>query len=69
VEVQKELPWWSLNAKWQIMQNQAVIFGILTQIPIDETMQRFINKHTVDLGNVQRYKKKEKAKVTGCQIS
>jgi hypothetical protein len=51
------------------MQNQGVIFGILPQPPIDETMQNFINKHTVDLENVQSYKKKEKGKVVGCQVS
>jgi hypothetical protein len=51
------------------MQNQAVIFGILSQPPIDETMQNFINIHTLNLENVQSYKKKEKGEVAGCQVS
>jgi len=57
---------WS-HAKWHIMQNQGVIFGILIQLPIDETMQNFINKHTVDLENVQSYKRKGKGR--SCRMS
>jgi hypothetical protein len=34
-----------------------------------ETLQNFINKHTVDLENVQRNKKKEKGEALGCQVS
>jgi hypothetical protein len=50
------------------MHNQALIFGILSQQPIDKIMQNFINKHTVVLENVQSYKKKDKGEVVGCQI-
>jgi len=32
---------------------------------IVEALQSFINKHTIDLENVQRSKKKEKGEVTG----
>jgi len=35
----------------------------------DETLQNFIYKHTVDLENVQKNKKKEKGEVTGPQVS
>jgi hypothetical protein len=65
----KSGPRWWLNAKWQIMHNQALIFGILSQGPIDKTMQNFINKHVVDLENVQSYKKKDKGEVVQCQVS
>jgi hypothetical protein len=34
-----------------------------------ETLQSFINKHVVDLENVQRSKKKEKGEVPRCQVS
>ncbi len=51
------------------MHNQALIFGILSQGPIDKTMQNFINKHVVDLENVQSYKKKDKGEVVQCQVS
>jgi hypothetical protein len=35
----------------------------------DETLQNFINKHIIDLGNVQRNKKKEKGEFIGHQVS
>ncbi len=35
----------------------------------NETLQNFINKHIVDLENVQRNKKKEKGEFPGCQVS
>jgi hypothetical protein len=35
----------------------------------DETQQNFIYKHTVDLANVQKNKKKNNGEVTGCQVS
>jgi hypothetical protein len=33
---------------------------------IVETLQNFINKHIIDLGNVQRNKEKEKGEFIGC---
>jgi hypothetical protein len=33
------------------------------------TLQNFIYKHTGDLKNVHRNKKKEKGKFTGCQVN
>jgi hypothetical protein len=38
-------------------------------IPIDATLQNFIYKHTQDLENVQRNKKKENGEFIGCQVS
>jgi len=35
----------------------------------DETLHNFIYKHTVDLENVQRNKKKDKGEITGRQVS
>jgi hypothetical protein len=35
----------------------------------NETLQKFINKHIVDLENVQRNKKKEKGEFPRCQVS
>jgi hypothetical protein len=34
----------------------------------DETLQKFINEHTVDLKNIQRIQKKEKGEFTRCQV-
>ncbi len=36
---------------------------------IDSTLQNFINKHTINLENVQRNQKKEKGEFTRCQGS
>jgi hypothetical protein len=36
---------------------------------IVETLQNFITKHIIDLGSVQRNKKKEKGEFIGCQVS
>jgi hypothetical protein len=38
-------------------------------VGLDETLQNFIYKHTVDLENVQMNKKKEKEEFTRCQVS
>jgi hypothetical protein len=38
-------------------------------IPIDATLQNFIYKHTQDLENVQRNKKKGKGKFIGHQVN
>jgi hypothetical protein len=40
----------------------------LDQQNIDATLQNFIYKHTVDLENVQRNKKKEKGGFTGLKL-
>ncbi len=34
-----------------------------------ETLQNFISKHIIDLGNVQRNKKKEKGEFIGHQVT
>jgi hypothetical protein len=47
------------------------VFGLLRNQRIDgfdETLQNFIYEHTVDLGNVQKNKKREKGEFTGCQV-
>jgi phage anti-repressor protein len=48
------------------------VFGLFQNqrtIGLDETVQNFIYKHTIDLENVQMNKKKEKGECTGCQVS
>jgi hypothetical protein len=42
---------------------------VVSYVIKDATLQNFIYKHTVDLENVQRNKKKEKGKFTGHQVS
>ncbi len=52
------------------MPSFLVIYGFhltLGLLHFDATFQNFIYKHTVDLENVQRNKKKEKGEITRCQ--
>jgi hypothetical protein len=43
--------------------------GLPRSLVDDETLQNFIYKHTLDLENVQKNKKKEKGEVTGGQVN
>jgi hypothetical protein len=48
------------------------VFGLFQNqrtVGLDETLQNFIYKHTIDLENVQMNKRKEKGEFTGCQVS
>jgi phage anti-repressor protein len=48
------------------------VFGLFQNqrtVGLDEALQNFIYKHTIDLKNVQMNKKKEKGEFTGCQVS
>jgi len=48
------------------------VFGLFQNqrtVSLDETLQNFVYKHTVDLENVQMNKKKEKGEFTRYQVS
>jgi len=47
---------------FRLFQNQRIV-------GLDETLQNFNYKHTIDLKNVQMNKKKEKGEFTRCQVS
>ncbi len=52
----------TIDSSFGLFQNQRTV-------GLDETLQNFIYKHTIDLENVQMNKKKEKGEFTGCQVS